>query len=61
LSDRLQQREFGLALAVLDEAQLAARDADDRAEFVEVSACATRWWRMRWPSVESSRAEAGIP
>ena len=33
--DRLQQRQLGLALAVLDEAQLAAGDADPLAEFVE--------------------------
>ncbi len=33
--DRLQKREFRLALAVLDQAQLAARDADLLAELIE--------------------------
>ncbi len=35
LGDRLQQRELGLALAVLDQAQLRTGDADESTELVE--------------------------
>ncbi len=57
--DRLQQRELRLALAVLDQAQLAAGDPDELAELVEGEAaarrggdgCGDREWRARGASV----------